>query len=157
MNYKNKGEVFYVIVKSVNGNPNGDPDANGQPRTTPNQHGIISPVSLKRQIRDVAKMRFGCQIAIDRGHGLSTAEFAEEVLESSGVQLKSKDLKARRKDFQKRPEDGLTVRDKMLEYFDARIFGFMDTSIGFPEIRGCVQIGNGVTPHPIMIDQTSTI
>ena len=42
-----------LILEVVNSNPNGDPDRENDPRQRPNGLGEISPVSVKRKIRDL--------------------------------------------------------------------------------------------------------
>ena len=42
-----------LILEVVNSNPNGDPDRENDPRQRPTGLGEISPVSVKRKIRDL--------------------------------------------------------------------------------------------------------
>ncbi len=43
-----------LIIDVVNSNPNGDPDGMSEPRTFEGDgRGLISPVSLKRKLRDL--------------------------------------------------------------------------------------------------------
>ena len=42
-----------LVIEAVNSNPNGDPDRDSDPRMRPNGLGEISPVSVKRKIRDL--------------------------------------------------------------------------------------------------------
>ena len=42
-----------LVIEVVNSNPNGDPDRESDPRQRPNGLGEISPVSLKRKLRDL--------------------------------------------------------------------------------------------------------
>ena len=42
-----------LILEVVNSNPNGDPDRENDPRQRPNGLGEISPVSVKRKVRDL--------------------------------------------------------------------------------------------------------
>jgi Cas7 group CRISPR-associated protein Csh2 len=42
-----------LVINVVNSNPNGDPDAESEPRTFDDGHGLISPVSFKRKVRDL--------------------------------------------------------------------------------------------------------
>ena len=43
-----------LVIEVVNSNPNGDPDRESDPRQRPNGLGEISPVSVKRKLRDLA-------------------------------------------------------------------------------------------------------
>ena len=55
----NRGTGLLVIEVS-NSNPNGDPDADGEPRTIgADRRGLISPVSLKRKLRDIVADKDG--------------------------------------------------------------------------------------------------
>ncbi len=44
-----------LVIEAVNSNPNGDPDRESDPRQRPNGIGEISPVSFRRQLRDVVE------------------------------------------------------------------------------------------------------
>ena len=50
---------FVLLFDVQYGDPNGDPDAGGQPRTDPEtMHGLVTDVALKRKVRyfvDVAR------------------------------------------------------------------------------------------------------
>ena len=53
MNNKIKRATGLLIIEVVNSNANGDPDRESDPRQRPNGIGEISPVSLKRKMRDL--------------------------------------------------------------------------------------------------------
>lgn len=58
-----------VVIEVRASNPNGDPDAEGEPRTIgPDQRGLISPVSFKRKPRAGAwiEARHLCRSGADR-------------------------------------------------------------------------------------------
>jgi Cas7 group CRISPR-associated protein Csh2 len=43
-----------LVIEVQNSNPNGDPDAESEPRTLDSDgRGLISPVSFKRKLRDL--------------------------------------------------------------------------------------------------------
>lgn len=48
-----------LVVEVLNSNPNGDPDREGEPRTRGNGIGEISPVSVKRKLRDLVEEKKG--------------------------------------------------------------------------------------------------
>ena len=49
-----------LIIEVRRSNPNGDPDAEGEPRTIgPDRRGLISPVSFKRKLRDIVAEKNG--------------------------------------------------------------------------------------------------
>jgi len=55
---------FVLLFDVTDGNPNGDPDANNQPRVDPETgHGIVTDVALKRRVRDYIALS---QLAEDR-------------------------------------------------------------------------------------------
>lgn len=41
-----------LVIEVRNSNPNGDPERESSPRQRPDQKGEISPVSVKRKLRD---------------------------------------------------------------------------------------------------------
>ena len=48
---------FSLLFDIVDGNPNGDPDADNQPRVDPETgHGLITDVCLKRKVRNYVDM-----------------------------------------------------------------------------------------------------
>ena len=54
-----------LLINVVNSNPNGDPDAESEPRTFDDGRGLISPVSFKRKPRDLMEAKghvFGAAI-----------------------------------------------------------------------------------------------
>ena len=48
-----------LIIEVVNSNPNGNPDAESDPRQRDNGLGEISPVSFKRKLRDLVELKEG--------------------------------------------------------------------------------------------------
>src|ERR1700686_2768507 len=48
-----KRQDFVFLYDVLNGNPNGDPDANNAPRSDPDTGtGLVTDVSIKRKVRD---------------------------------------------------------------------------------------------------------
>lgn len=83
----NRGTGLLVI--EVNGsNPNGDPDADGEPRTIgADRRGLISPVSFKRKLRDIVADKDGPAWAkasdvLGLGSGANARSY--DILESRG-------------------------------------------------------------------------
>lgn len=71
----------YVILYDVtNSNPNGDPDANNQPRMHDNGHGYITDVCIKRKLRNIAQQN-GQQILVSSGENIS-AKLTQQTLTS---------------------------------------------------------------------------
>ena len=55
----NRGTGLLIIEVRCS-NPNGDPDAESEPRTLETDgRGLISPVSFKRKLRDLVAMKMG--------------------------------------------------------------------------------------------------
>jgi CRISPR-associated protein Csd2 len=66
--------VFHFDVRD--GNPNGDPDAGGMPRTDPEtQQGLVTDVAIKRKIRNMVTLlgegKPGCDIYVEAGVALN--------------------------------------------------------------------------------------
>ena len=63
-NHSSNGVVFnrgtgLLIIEVRLSNPNGDPDAESEPRTLEDERGLISPVSFKRKLRDLVADKEG--------------------------------------------------------------------------------------------------
>jgi CRISPR-associated protein Csd2 len=101
-----------LVIEVRDSNPNGDPDNAGFPRQRPDGKGEISPVSIKRKLRELVADKQGLvwqemkkQLALD---GEADARF--DVLETRGRV---------RKDIIAKMQDGRFEAD----YWDARLFG----------------------------------
>ncbi|WP_018587929.1 type I-C CRISPR-associated protein Cas7/Csd2 [Salinispora arenicola] len=124
-----------LLFDVTDGNPNGDPDLQGAPRTDEETgHGLVTDVAIKRRIRDtVALLRPGdprAGIFVEAGHALNTRWQG-----------------ARQAD----PDNPLkTICDW---YWDVRMFGSVLTAgKGNPSagIRGPVQCGFARTLDPVL-------
>ena len=140
---------FVLLFDVQYGDPNGDPDAGGQPRTDPEtMHGLVTDVALKRKVRDFVDVaregeaRF--KIYIQRETNLTETRgrvFAERSLGREGL----------------RPDD---ARQWMCsEFYDIRMFGAVmrmrDHNAG--QVRGPVQLTFARSIDPIFpIDSTIT-
>ena len=131
-----------LVIDVTNSNPNGDPDAESEPRTFEGDgRGLISPVSFKRKVRDLMEQPEGAvreaALALAGRHG-SSRDF--DILESRG-----RDRKA--------------ISDMNLEAFrsafwDGRVFGntFVEKKDEGKFITtGVVQVGPGVSVAPVEI------
>lgn len=79
-----------IVLSAHNSNPNGDPDADNQPRTNPfTGHGLISAVSIKRKARDYVQERYvgqsGMEVFIRQGEVMGTLAF--DTLRRAGIQV----------------------------------------------------------------------
>lgn len=151
MNKFNRGTGLLVI--EVRGsNPNGDPDAEGEPRTLgADRRGLISPVSFKRKLRDL----------VDGGEGPIWEKATDALqLQSNGDERSYGILETRGRDRNAISNMG---RDPFVKaYWDARVFGntfleSMQATGGLGEkdhfIRtGTVQFGPGISVAPIDIE-----
>lgn len=153
---KNRYE-FIILFDVENGNPNGDPDANNQPRMDPvNGFGIVTNVCIKRKVRNyievIKEEENGFKLYIKEGVSLNNSDnTAYEFLGTN-----EKDIKElKRKD----PEVDYKIRDFMCKnFYDVRTFGavmttFVKASLNCGQIKGPVQIGFGKSIDPIIIQQ----
>lgn len=133
-----------LIVNVVNSNPNGDPDAESEPRAFDDGRGLISPVSFKRKVRDLMEAKGEVYKA-----ALSAVQTSQstEILESRG---------------RKRDElNDLSREDFKARFWDGRVFGstFLDERKDDKKGKGkeqhiatgVVQFGPGTSLAPIEV------
>ena len=79
-----KGVVFY---EAINSNPNGDPDRENEPRTLSDYRGIVSPVCIKRKIKNYVANKCngqdGFDILVQRGNDfdeLTSSNYLKDLL-----------------------------------------------------------------------------
>ncbi|MCA9194238.1 MAG: type I CRISPR-associated protein Cas7 [Planctomycetales bacterium] len=130
-----------LVIEVVNSNPNGDPDRDSDPRQRPDLRGEISPVSLKRKLRDLVEDKDGIvwtQLADQLG--LDAKDFG--ILESRGRD---------RKTIEKQIKDGTFSQ----AYWDGRVFGntFLEEGASGSIKTGVVQVGLGISVAPIDISR----
>jgi Cas7 group CRISPR-associated protein Csh2 len=148
----NRGTGLLVIEVRCS-NPNGDPDAESDPRTLDaDGRGLISPVSFKRKLRDLVADKQGpvWQAAADK-LGIKANGRAYGILESRG---------------RNRDQIGSLDRDQFIQSFwDARIFGntFLESMpAGKAKEKehfiatGVVQFGAGISIAPVEIQRATT-
>ena len=143
-----------LVIEVRNSNPNGDPDQESDPRTySDTGHGLISPVSFKRKLRDLVAEEEGAamELATERlGLGSKGDENAYGILESRG-----RDRKAIEK---------MDAEAFSRAYWDGRVFGntFLESikntktkpeDIAHFISTGTVQIGLGVSLAPVEIER----
>lgn len=148
----NRGTGLLVIEVRCS-NPNGDPDAESDPRTLDaDGRGLISPVSFKRKLRDlVAEKQGPVWGAAAEQLSLNGDGRDYEILESYDRNLK---------------EIGKLDRDQFIpKYWDARVFGNTILEAIKAENRkgkehfiatGVVQFGPGISVAPIEIQRSTT-
>lgn len=147
----NRGTGLLVIEVCCS-NPNGDPDAESDPRTFDTDgRGLISPVSFKRKLRDLVAEKSGpVWEAAAASLSLNGNGRGYDILETRGRNL---------------GEIGKLERDPFLnKYWDARVFGnaVLEGVKGNPKGKehfiatGVAQFGAGVSMAPIEIQRATT-
>ena len=144
----NRGTGLLVIEVRAS-NPNGDPDAEGEPRTTgPDRRGLISPVSFKRKLRDL--------VGDEGGEAMTRAR---EVLRLGDQVHKFAVLETRGRKFEDIKKQGSA--EFVPNYWDARLFGNALLEIWKNADKkdrdhfistGAVQFGPGISVAPIDIE-----
>lgn len=150
-----------LIVEVLQGNLNGGPDTNGNPRES-NGYGIVSSFSTKRKVRDMLDDHDGIVFQeLAEKTGIRKEEFGcYDILESISRGFDADDPLAAKKEFLK-----LTTEEKCKKYVDVRLFGgmFLDEQgeKGSKDKKfvksGVVQIGHGRSVAPVsIVNQTIT-
>lgn len=128
-----------LIINVVNSNPNGDPDAESEPRTFDDGRGLISPVSFKRKIRDLIAAK---------GHVFSEA--IDVVRPQQGMDI----LEDRGRD--RKSISAMTPAAFAARFWDGRVFGntFMEEGDRGKFIAtGVVQFGPGTSLAPVDVQR----
>ena len=154
-----------LVVEAIASNPNGDPDLEGAPRTVgPEQRGLISPVSVKRKLRDLVSAKLDGDGKPVHGPAFDAAREALGLEGDRYGILESRD--------RRRGEIGKMDRDAFVNaYWDARVFGntFLESMKEEKESKGkkgeekrdvshfistgVVQIGPGLSIAPVVIER----
>ncbi len=146
-----------LIIEVRHSNPNGDPDAESEPRTIgSDERGLISPVSFKRKLRDLVAERDGppWQEAV---HALNI------VSDDNGRQYGILESRGRDRDTIFK----MTAGEFANAYWDGRVFGntFLEGIKGKDYkpgekdhfiSTGVVQFGPGISIAPIEIERLTT-
>lgn len=144
-----------LVIEVVNSNPNGDPDRESDPRQRANGRGEISPVSLKRKLRDLLEdpeTPFFKSLP-DWVTGRNADHY--QILEHRG-----RDRDQIQKEMNPNGDTKIFSEEKFLEspfvkkYWDARVFGntFLEDGGNKGFIKtGVVQFGVGLSISPINI------
>lgn len=137
---------FVLMFEAIDGNPNGDPDADNMPRVDPEtMQGLVTDVCLKRKIRNyvslAAEGREHCRIYVqDKGIALNTLH--EEAYRAQGI--KSTGSKQPRADIEK------TRAWMCSQFYDVRMFGaVMTTGVNCGQVRGPIQLTFARSIDPI--------
>jgi Cas7 group CRISPR-associated protein Csh2 len=132
-----------LVLEVVNSNPNGDPDAESDPRVRVGNYGEISPVSFKRKLRDLVEEKRGPvwqAVANTFDPRLKDEEF--DILERRG--------RDRAKILAEVADGSFSGR-----YWDARVFGntFLQEQAQMPIQTGVVQFGMGISVAPVDVQR----
>jgi CRISPR-associated protein Csd2 len=131
-----------LIIEVQNSNPNGDPDAESEPRTLDTDgRGLISPVSFKRKVRDLVGDKEGTVWgAASSMLGLGGNGRGFDILETRG-----RDRKA---------IGAMDATSLVNTFWDARLFGntfIEEGDKGKFITTGVVQFGPGISVAPVEV------
>lgn len=135
-----------LLLEVRKSNPNGDPERESSPRQRPDGKGEISPVSVKRKLRDLVLDKEGV-VWQELAQQLSLTADAFQILESRG--RNRDEIKEKMK-----PTNGKLGQAFIDAYWDGRLFGntFLEEG-GSDSIRsGVAHFGVGVSLAPIDIE-----
>lgn len=135
-----KKHDFIWLFDCINGNPNGDPDADNAPRMDlQTGHGLVSDACLKRKIRNYITLTTDERIFVSEGAILNDA--IDEAIAAQGLEDKLDKTKKRLTDA----KDVAEARNWMCEnFYDIRMFGaVLSTGKNAGQVRGAVQLGFG--------------
>lgn len=135
-----------LILEVRKSNPNGDPERESSPRQRPDGKGEISPVSVKRKLRDLVLEKEGV-VWTEIKAKLDLDDNRFQILESRG---------RNRDEIKKKmePKNGKLGQEFIDAYWDGRLFGntFLEEG-GADTIRaGVAHFGVGVSLAPIDIE-----
>lgn len=152
MSALNRGTGLLIIEVRCS-NPNGDPDAESEPRTLESDgRGLISPVSFKRKLRDLVADKDGpvwqeAASALHLGHNGDARRY--QILEARGRD--------------RRTISTMNAENFSREFWDARVFGntFLEAMEGERGgehfiATGVAQFGAGISSAPIEIERLTT-
>ena len=153
-----------LVIEVRKSNPNGDPERENSPRQRPDSKGEISPVSVKRKLRDLIEQRdeilwqdLSSKVALPEG-------YEYEILESrkrGWKDLKKPDETTRAKEAWDKTSDLINsdFPGFKKKYWDARLFGntFLEEAKQDKGIQdtirsGVAHFGVGVSIAPIEIE-----
>lgn len=146
MEFLNNRYDFMIIFDVTNGNPNGDPDNDNQPRLDIDTNiGLVTDVCLKRKIRNWIKMNKdgeeGFEIYIDRTMPLR--DRADEAIKAK------KDLK-----IDKDKEERFVIDYMTNKYFDIRTFGAAIARFSANEVKLAGNAGQLLGPVQLTFAQS---
>jgi CRISPR-associated protein Csd2 len=149
--------VFHFDVRD--GNPNGDPDAGGMPRTDPEtQQGLVTDVAIKRKIRNMITLlgegKPGYDIYVEAGVALNAQHkraYAELGLKEATPKPRNGDSKTTA--YRPPPADQERAQQWMCQtFYDVRMFGaVMATGTALcGRVRGPLQLSFSRSVSPVL-------
>jgi CRISPR-associated protein Csd2 len=151
---------FTFLFDVRDGNPNGDPDAGGMPRTDPETgHGLVSDVAIKRKIRNMVSLlgvgKPGYDIYVEQGVALN-AQHRRAYAELGLREKNSKDEKDPKKKYTPPPPDQAKAQQWMCKtFFDVRMFGaVMSTGTALcGRVQGPLQVTFSRSIDPVLTQE----
>lgn len=144
-----------LIIEAVNSNPNGNPDQESDPRVRGNGQGEISPVSLKRKLRDLVELTDGPVYMHVTNKLPGTPEgYRFGILESRGRDRQT--IKKEMGNIENYEEEKFLQSEFVKKYWDARLFGntFLEGGGHKGYIKtGIVQFGMGLSVASVRIQR----
>lgn len=136
-----------MIIEVINSNPNGDPDRESDPRQRHDGRGEISPVSVKRKIRDLVLQK----------NGPVWQEISRE-LDIDEKEFYRYDLLEKRDIIRNNVANEVRSGEFLNKYWDARVYGntFLEDDLSDKIQTGVAQFGLGVSISPIRIERMTT-
>ena len=153
-----------LVVEVRHSNPNGDPERESSPRQRPDRKGEISPVSIKRKLRDLVEKKDELLWHYIKGKVSLSPDFQFDIMESRDRgwdDLKGDDETKRAKDAWDRTSELISKQAENFKkkYWDARLFGntFLEKAKEERGIQdtiraGVVHFGVGISVAPVEIE-----
>lgn len=132
-----------LLIDVTNSNPNGDPDRENDPRTMHDGRGMITPVSLKRKLRNLVQEK-DSPVWQELAQELGLPSKGFEILESQ--ETKRADVRL------------LDTEELLAKYWDVRVFGttFLESDANEGQSfisTGVAQFALGVSINPVRIER----
>ena len=141
-----------MLIEARYGNPNGDPAMEGMPRVnSATGEGLISPMSIKRKIRDYVAYVYDEPVYVQSGSVLNAND--REIAKRAGLNVNGNG-KIEIGDADKKLAPDLVHITACKTYWDVRTFGavathFSEAKVASGRIYGAFQLGMGVSVDPV--------
>ena len=164
MAIKNRYE-FSFFFDVENGNPNGDPDMDNQPRRDMDTGlGLVTGECLKRKVRNYIALTkggekgYGMYISSDNGclNDADRAALVQDGLVNGDEKVDKVLAELKKKDPRKASQ--MVIEAACKAYYDVRAFGAVMTTyqtVGAAQIRGPIQLGFARSVDPVKIQDVA--